>query len=1100
MSNFALDVNSSPGDIISSLNYALANMNNGGTTGNLANVVTANVTTGAISTSGSTYAYLYQYMDVKYANTSTGGGFTSNSAYTQYYGIHNNINNTIDNNPTDYVWTQVSGGFGNTKGLYYQTLGGRQIQFQVSSTGQPGYYFRSVLDDTPINLDNVTTVQAIYSATVYQRGNTTPAIPTGGTYNFGNLFLTPPTGWSANVPAIDSNLYLYGSQNTFLSSQAFVNGPSKTWTTPSIFQANGAPGATGANGISGTSTYYYPAYTQGLTQPLTPIYGSWNFTTQTGIPPVDPNYNYAPYTYIQPSTITFQQTYPTAGYQSVIIDTKTLAQPNVSLPLLGNLNYYTVYSNSYITGNVQSSVAYYLESTGQNNTSIGNAYVDTFTVTGNTAYVDLLLVGAGGDGDNNTSNVCYSGGGAGSITVASNIALPVGTYRIHHGAGVSTTLYNNSGSVIAQANFGTPGYQNSAVGIRAGNGISEYFLANSTTITGNAAYPSVISGNLNVIRATPINGGSGMITPWTEVNWVGAIPTGYVWANGASYSGANVRYFGGGGGSPTYDNTPTTPSATQSVGGIGGGGKGILAHGSGTPATVYSTVAPLGTGGAGGGGSAGSSINNQHALPNLFGSPTALNSLNAFGSPGVIVIKQYNPIASNVSINTWQLTPPVTSTNLVYSTFSVASISGNTGIAGNLTWSTPVQLTGLSGNTGQQGTRGFIPMAYVAVSSNPTGFSDYQYTTAFSANRTNTIPPNTAIGTGYSPITGDVAQFVYTPTNTIVVKSFNANNVPNWSNVDGQVISGNVFVTGSINSTALNANDVFALNIASTSAAGLVGDFTSPGFWLQASSGNARIAGNTNIGGSLTIGSNAVVGNNLTIGSNAVVGNNLTVGSNSAIGGNLTVGNNAVIGGNLQVAGLITAGNLNANTVATTTMVPNSATYTAGYQGPGQEINTPTALYSGYDGSYYYYQTTHFANVFLSVPTTTPTITNIISGYIDLYGVATSTVNWLPQMYCGLLRFVNADLGNLTEVAGTYITTPAYNVFSPGTNYTTQTRFPLRNTEVSIIDIFTPSTTIANVGYIFYWGSFIGVTSNTRPTISYDGQNGWDLTITNYRR
>ena len=748
-------------------------MNNGGTTGNLANVVTANVTTGAISTSGSTYAYLYQYMDVKYANTSTGGGFTSNSAYTQYYGIHNNINNTIDNNPTDYVWTQVSGGFGNTKGLYYQTLGGRQIQFQVSSTGQPGYYFRSVLDDTPINLDNVTTVQAIYSATVYQRGNTTPAIPTGGTYNFGNLFLTPPTGWSANVPAIDSNLYLYGSQNTFLSSQAFVNGPSKTWTTPSIFQANGAPGATGANGISGTSTYYYPAYTQGLTQPLTPIYGSWNFTTQTGIPPVDPNYNYAPYTYIQPSTITFQQTYPTAGYQSVIIDTKTLAQPNVSLPLLGNLNYYTVYSNSYITGNVQSSVAYYLESTGQNNTSIGNAYVDTFTVTGNTAYVDLLLVGAGGDGDNNTSNVCYSGGGAGSITVASNIALPVGTYRIHHGAGVSTTLYNNSGSVIAQANFGTPGYQNSAVGIRAGNGISEYFLANSTTITGNAAYPSVISGNLNVIRATPINGGSGMITPWTEVNWVGAIPTGYVWANGASYSGANVRYFGGGGGSPTYDNTPTTPSATQSVGGIGGGGKGILAHGSGSPASVYSTVAPLGTGGAGGGGAAGNSSSgyiNNHSLPNLFGSPTALNIYNAFGSPGVIVIKQYNPIASNVSINTWQLTPPVTSTNLVYSTFSVASISGNTGIAGNLTWSTPVQLTGLSGNTGQQGTRGFIPMAYVAVSSNPTGFSDYQYTTAFSANRTNTIPPNTAIGTGYSPITGDVAQFVYTPTNTIVVK------------------------------------------------------------------------------------------------------------------------------------------------------------------------------------------------------------------------------------------------------------------------------------------------------------------------------------------
>jgi hypothetical protein len=46
------------------------------------------------------------------------------------------------------------------------------------------------------------------------------------------------------------------------------------------------------------------------------------------------------------------------------------------------------------------------------------------------------------------------------------------------------------------------------------------------------------------------------------------------------------------------------------------------------------------------------------------------------------------------------------------------------------------------------------------------------------------------------------------------------------------------------------------------------------------------------------------------------------VGANANIGGNLIIGNNASIGGNLNVTGLVTTGNLNANTVNTTTIVP----------------------------------------------------------------------------------------------------------------------------------------------------------------------------------
>jgi hypothetical protein len=82
----------------------------------------------------------------------------------------------------------------------------------------------------------------------------------------------------------------------------------------------------------------------------------------------------------------------------------------------------------------------------------------------------------------------------------------------------------------------------------------------------------------------------------------------------------------------------------------------------------------------------------------------------------------------------------------------------------------------------------------------------------------------------------------------------------------------------------LAANVLTANTVISTGA--FVGNFNSPGFWLEGNSGNARF------------------------------GNTLSVGNN------LTVGNNATIGGNLAISGLVTGSILNANTVQTTTIVP----------------------------------------------------------------------------------------------------------------------------------------------------------------------------------
>jgi len=179
MSNFALDTSSSQGDLVSSLNYALANLgtfdanavaniativvenilSNANIISNVlsnANVVTANTTTGALSSVHTgTINYLYNYVNVKYANSATGGsGFSSNSANKSYYGVHNTKDGSISNNPVDYQWFQVVGGFGTTRGLYHTTAGGGLVYFEPS-TISPSIYYTPVVDDTPIALQSL---------------------------------------------------------------------------------------------------------------------------------------------------------------------------------------------------------------------------------------------------------------------------------------------------------------------------------------------------------------------------------------------------------------------------------------------------------------------------------------------------------------------------------------------------------------------------------------------------------------------------------------------------------------------------------------------------------------------------------------------------------------------------------------------------------------------------------------------------------------------------------------------------------------------------------------------------------------------------------
>ena len=194
------------------------------------------------------------------------------------------------------------------------------------------------------------------------------------------------------------------------------------------------------------------------------------------------------------------------------------------------------------------------------------------------------------------------------------------------------------------------------------------------------------------------------------------------------------------------------------------------------------------------------------------------------------------------------------------------------------------------------------------------------------------------------------------------------------NNFTANTINGNILSAGTVTANLINANGLIVNTVVSSGAT--LGSNTSPGFWMDGTTGNARFGNSISIGNQLTVGSGANIGAGLIVGSSANIGTNLVVGANATvganlivgsganigtnlrvgsganigtnlivgsgatigtslivgsganIGANLVVGNNASIGGNLTVAGLITGSNLLANTVVTNTVVPGSITTT----------------------------------------------------------------------------------------------------------------------------------------------------------------------------
>jgi hypothetical protein len=254
---------------------------------------------------------------------------------------------------------------------------------------------------------------------------------------------------------------------------------------------------------------------------------------------------------------------------------------------------------------------------------------------------------------------------------------------------------------------------------------------------------------------------------------------------------------------------------------------------------------------------------------------------------------------------------------------------------------------------GTPGQRGPIAMAYVVTTADPATATSAQLTAWFEASRDALVPP---IGTGLTPpVAGDTATFIYgagvgTPSGAY---SFNGSV---WNLVTPQVISGNVIVANSLPGTAVTPASITGDRVAANTITGnLIQAATITGNLITANTitGNlvqvGTLTGNliaantitsTNIAAN-TITANNIAANTITateISSSYIYAGNLVsiganIGNNSSTGywlqyqsGNARFGGNVSIGANLSVDGLITTGDLDANTVNTGQLVTNSAT------------------------------------------------------------------------------------------------------------------------------------------------------------------------------
>jgi len=238
---FFLDGNPSQGEISEAINYLLSNFTQN---------VSADPNTGQIiGPTGEVQAYLYRYIQVKYADSFDGSvGFSNTPTNKGYYGLRNTDSSTESTNPVDYLWTQVTGGFGTTKLLYYTVTGGRQISI-IAALAAPSALWQAD-SGSAIDLDVISGSDGASSRICYAKSTSTSLASTPATYQTTGSATFPPTNtwggsetWQATPPTLAVNEALFQSDGVYNPMTNLT-----TWNVPYLSNLKvGALSAISAN-------------------------------------------------------------------------------------------------------------------------------------------------------------------------------------------------------------------------------------------------------------------------------------------------------------------------------------------------------------------------------------------------------------------------------------------------------------------------------------------------------------------------------------------------------------------------------------------------------------------------------------------------------------------------------------------------------------------------------------------------------------------------------------------------------------------------------------------------------------------------------------
>jgi hypothetical protein len=200
---------------------------------------------------------------------------------------------------------------------------------------------------TPLLIEgqNGTNGLSVAELLIYIRATSTPATPTGGSYNFTTQTLTAPSGWYSFIPTGTDPVY---TSRSVASVQGTTGTDSTlTWSAPTLSIQNGATGPTGVTGATGTTGTTGPTGTNGNSFRIAYYTQSQSASTPTVTPnPTTGNTSF-PTSVAWAGTITT----PAAGQSLWAIDGTYVASTNQttwSLPYLTQGIPTTIQSDNYV--------------------------------------------------------------------------------------------------------------------------------------------------------------------------------------------------------------------------------------------------------------------------------------------------------------------------------------------------------------------------------------------------------------------------------------------------------------------------------------------------------------------------------------------------------------------------------------------------------------------------------------------------------------------------------------------------------------------------------------------------------------------------------